>query len=122
MGGPATQCGGGSSVSAPARESSGRTRPEADDAAGVERLTMYHVYVLQSLKNGRRYVGFTSQDVQSRLKQHHSGTNRWTKQNGPFRLLRIESFPDSRTARARERFLKSGHGREFLNQTFPSAL
>ena len=89
--------------------------------AGVERLIgeMYRVYVLKSLKNGKRYVGLTSKSVEERLRQHRSGSTQWTRQNGPFQLVHAESFPDQTAARRREKFLKSGHGREFLNSAIP---
>ncbi len=80
---------------------------------------MYSVYVLQSLKNGKRYVGVTSHDVETRMRQHRSGSTQWTRQNGPFKLVRTESFADQTAARQREKFLKSGHGREFLNPIIP---
>ena len=80
---------------------------------------MFNVYILQSLKNGKRYVGLTGEEVRERLRQHRSGSTQWTKQNGPFELMRVEQFPDKQSARRRERFLKSGHGREFLDKVIP---
>ncbi len=80
---------------------------------------MYHVYVLRSLKNGKRYVGLTSQDVQRRFYQHQHGTDIWTRHNGPFELVHAEPFTDRASAQRRERFLKSGHGREFLKERVP---
>ena len=80
---------------------------------------MYYVYVLRSLKNGKRYVGFTGQDVETRLRQHHDKTDAWTSRNGPFELVHTESFAERTAAKRREQFLKSGHGREFLNGLIP---
>ena len=89
--------------------------------AGVEPTkNMFNVYVLKSLKNGRRYIGLTGQGLEERLKQHQSGSTQWTRQNGPFQLIYTEQFLDKRSAQNRERFLKSGHGREFLNRIIPS--
>ena len=80
---------------------------------------MYEVYVLRSLKNGKRYVGFTAHGIEARLRQHKSGSSQWTKQNGPFELVHTEIFPDRLSAHRREKFLKSGHGREFLTRVIP---
>ena len=80
---------------------------------------MFHVYVLVSLKNGKRYVGFTGETLEERLRQHKSGSSVWTKQNAPFNLIYSESFPDKLSAQRRERFFKTGQGRAFLNRVIP---
>jgi putative endonuclease len=72
---------------------------------------MCKVYVLESLTNGKRYVGVTSKPVEVRLLQHNNGSNRWTRSNGPFKLLYEEEYGTRAEAAARERFLKSGAGR-----------
>jgi len=38
---------------------------------------------------------------------------------GEFKILHTETFPDYVSARKRERFLKSGKGREWLKEKFP---
>jgi putative endonuclease len=76
---------------------------------------MYHVYVLKSLRNQKRYVGFTSKDPSIRLEEHNSGSNIFTSSNGPYVLLYFESFEDKKNAIKREKFLKSGQGRKFLD-------
>ena len=74
----------------------------------------YVVYVLLSLKDGRRYVGVTS-DLDRRLKEHDQGWVKSTRGRRPLRLIYSEEWIDKRTAWRRERFLKSGRGRELLN-------
>jgi len=74
------------------------------------------VYVLVSLKNGKRYVGYTAQALSNRLKQHNEGAMPWARQNKPFQMVHCEEYPDESFSRKRERFLKSGHGRAFLNR------
>ncbi|GEM_PF-756917 len=74
------------------------------------------VYVLKSRRNGKRYIGCTSKRVEVRLKEHNSGSNQWTRQNGPFDLVYYEEFVCVKEARQRERFLKSGQGRKFLDK------
>ncbi len=75
---------------------------------------MFNIYVLKSLRNNKRYVGYTSKDVYVRLKEHNNGSNKFTSQNGPFIMFYSESLPDKTSAIKRERFLKSGQGRKFL--------
>ena len=74
-----------------------------------------HVYVLKSEKNGDLYVGM-AYDPQSRLKEHNTGKNRYSKGLIPWKILFTETYPDWKTARAREKYLKSGVGKEFLKK------
>ena len=76
---------------------------------------MFYVYVLKSLKNGKRYVGYTSKGVFVRLKEHNRNCNKWTRQNGPFKLMYFERYNNKTEAIKREHFLKSGQGRKFLD-------
>ena len=92
--------------------------PEADQPS-AEAVNMYYIYVLRSKKNNKRYIGFTSKDPKIRLKEHNSGTDDWTRQNSPFELVYQEKFYIKREAMKREKFLKSGQGRKFLDLTVP---
>ena len=80
---------------------------------------MYSVYVLRSLKNKKRYTGFTSKDPLIRLQEHNSGANAFTRANKPFVLIYFEFFEEEYRARRREKFLKSGSGRNFLDKFIP---
>lgn len=77
---------------------------------------MYYIYVLRSLKNGKRYVGSTGLSPKERLKKHNWGSNNFTKNNKPFILIYEEEYPNITMARQRENFLKSGIGRKFLDE------
>jgi len=77
---------------------------------------MCFIYVLRSKKNNKRYIGYTSKDVQTRLQEHNSGCNQWTKQNGPFNLVYADALLDVKEAKELERFLKSGQGRQCLDE------
>ena len=79
--------------------------------------TMFTVYVLKSEKNGKRYVGYTGKDPSVRLYEHNAGSNKYTRQNSPFILLYTEQYEEKTEAAKRERFLKSGQGRKFLDET-----
>jgi len=77
---------------------------------------MVTVYVLQG--KDKRYVGITNNLVR-RLAEHRSGHTKSAQIIGQFKLLHTETFPDYSSARKREKFLKSGVGREFLNNLYP---
>ena len=74
---------------------------------------MYFVYILKSLKDGKKYTGITN-DLNKRVKDHNYGKNISTKTRRPFVLLYSESCKNRVEARKREKYLKSGIGREKL--------
>jgi putative endonuclease len=78
---------------------------------------MFNVYVLKSLKNGKRYVGYTRKTAEKRLTEHNSSINTFTRQNKPFVLIYTEEYQTKIEAMKREKFLKSGQGRKFLDNT-----
>jgi putative endonuclease len=78
---------------------------------------MVTVYVLQG--KTKRYVGITN-NLARRLAEHKSGNTKVIQVIGQFKLLHIENFPDYISARKREKFLKSGQGREFLSFSYPA--
>lgn len=69
---------------------------------------MYYVYLLQSEKNHKFYVGFTS-ELKQRLKKHNSGRVQSTKANIPYKLIYFEGFRSKTDALIREKKLKH-HG------------
>jgi putative endonuclease len=75
---------------------------------------VFVVYVLVSLKTEGRYVGQTA-DLEKRLASHNSDRSRYTKGRGPWRVVYTEEFPTRAEAVHRERFFKTGKGRDFLN-------
>ena len=79
----------------------------------------YYVYVLRSDKFERNYVGFTK-DVSERIKQHNSGKTRSTRPYRPWRLLVSERFETKELALAREKFLKTGQGRDYIKKILAS--
>ncbi len=80
---------------------------------------MYNVYVIKSEVDGRLYKGMTN-NLEKRIDQHNSGKNRSTKGFLPWKLVYHEVFITSEAARAREKYLKSGVGREFLDKKLNS--
>jgi|GEM_PF-770412 len=76
---------------------------------------MYYVYVITSQSQNYRYVGITD-DIARRFRQHNKGYNRTTRPYIPFKLSLVEECKDRNIARAREKYYKSGFGREYLNR------
>jgi len=72
------------------------------------------VYVLVG-SDGKRYVGITKH-VQRRIREHNAGRTPADAGKEPFTLLHKEKHPDYGAARLREKYLKSGEGREWLDQ------
>ena len=74
---------------------------------------MIYVYVIRGVKNFR-YIGITA-NLADRLNRHNRGATKSTKPYLPFHVVYTEKFENYIDARAREKFLKSGVGRNFLD-------
>jgi putative endonuclease len=75
----------------------------------------YFVYVLESEKDGRLYKGQTS-NLSNRVQEHNSGKTKSTKGYIPWKLVYFEKFETREEAVLREKYLKTGIGREFLKR------
>jgi putative endonuclease len=73
----------------------------------------YYVYVIKSGKDGSWYKGITD-NLERRLNQHNSGKNKSTKGKGPYEMVYFEECENRIEARVREKYFKSGIGREQL--------
>jgi putative endonuclease len=71
---------------------------------------MITLYVIESQVKKYRYVGITN-DLRRRLKEHSKAKKTYV----PFKVLLSETFLDYQAARIREKFLKSGQGRIYLD-------
>ena len=69
----------------------------------------YYVYILQSLKDHKYYIGSTS-NVEARLRFHNAGLQRSTKNRIPFRLVYSEELSSKTVALKREKEIKSFKG------------
>jgi len=81
----------------------------------VDMKNEYHVYILISQKDNKHYTGFTN-DLTRRLKEHEQGIVKSTKNRRPLKLIYTESYPVKEEATKREKFFKSGKGREDLKK------
>lgn len=75
----------------------------------------YFVYVLKSERDGIRYVGSCA-DTQKRVHQHNNGESRFTRGHRPWILIYKEEYNTRGEAMKREKFLKSGQGRKWLDK------
>jgi putative endonuclease len=78
---------------------------------------MITLYVIQG-ENNKRYIGITN-NLNRRLREHRSGSTKAGQLLIRFTLLHTEEFNDYISARKREKFLKSGQGRKFLDELPP---
>ena len=81
---------------------------------------MFSVYVLKSLRSKKRYVGSTGKEPVARLREHNNGSNKFTRGHQPFKIIYTERFNSKIDALIRERFLKGGQGRRFLDNILHS--
>ena len=77
-------------------------------------MELYSVYVLKSEKTGELYKGITN-NIRRRVSEHNLGRCPGTRVKGPWSLIRTETCNSRIEARTREKYLKSGIGREQLN-------
>jgi putative endonuclease len=70
---------------------------------------MWNVYILQSQKNKKYYVGCTN-NIERRLLEHNLGQNSSTKYSTPWIIIHTESFKDQKDAYEREKKIKSYKG------------
>jgi len=83
---------------------------------------MYFVYLLESIGSKKWYVGYTPENVWSRLEKHNSGVVQSTKPFMPWKIIYYEAYLQREDATGREKFLKSGSGRKFLNKQLKNYL
>jgi putative endonuclease len=79
---------------------------------------MYYTYAIKSQSTNKIYIGQTN-DLSIRLKRHNqeikSKSTSYTKKNqGPWEIIYSEEFQDRKSAKIREKELKSYRGREFI--------
>jgi putative endonuclease len=73
----------------------------------------YYVYIIKS-DEGFHYTGFTG-DLEKRLIEHNEKKlSFWTKRGTNWKLIYKEEFKDKTEALNREKWFKTGVGRNFL--------
>jgi putative endonuclease len=76
---------------------------------------MFYVYILQSKKNGKLYIGKTS-DLKRRVKEHNAGQNLSTKSYTPWDLIFYEAYTEHEDVNRREKYLKTTQGRQTIKR------
>ena len=76
----------------------------------------FYVYILRSLKDRKFYVGCTH-DLKKRVEEHNVGKSFAPKLRTPFKLMYYEAYLNRQDAEARERFFKTGWGRQYIGRT-----
>ena len=77
---------------------------------------MFYCYVLRREKTGRRYVG-SCENLADRIRRHNAGESKATKHGLPWILIHGESFSTRAEAAQRERYYKTGRGRDELDKS-----
>jgi putative endonuclease len=75
---------------------------------------MIYVYVMSSERDGMFYTGST-RDLRRRLAEHSEGKVMSTTERRPMKLVYYEACTNEKDARAREKYLKSGMGKRYIN-------
>lgn len=73
----------------------------------------FYVYVLESLKDNKRYIGYTN-NLKKRIEEHNKGLSFSTMFRLPFKLIYFEGCLNQDDAKRREDYLKTTQGRRFL--------
>lgn len=86
-----------------------------DLPAGRQVLGNWYVYVLEC-DDGSLYKGKTD-NLERRINEHLNGYGaEHTKKHKPLRLVYLEAYETEKEALSREKYLKSGSGREWLKK------
>lgn len=73
----------------------------------------HYVYVLRN-SAGKFYTGCTS-DLKKRIKEHMQGKSTYTRTRGSYELVYYEACLSTKDAYSREKYLKSGMGKRYIN-------
>ena len=74
---------------------------------------MITVYAIRDSLSGEIYVGMTN-DLERRLAEHKRKHSKYTSKFSDFILIHKEACEDYESGQKREKYLKSGYGKEFL--------
>lgn len=87
---------------------------------GATTSTMFfYVYVLESLKDKQRYIGYTK-NLPRRLEEHRKGLSFSTKPRLPMKLIYFEGCTNQEDAMRREGYFKTTRGRRSLAKRLKS--
>jgi putative endonuclease len=81
--------------------------------AGRRAKEMYYTYAIKSKVRNYIYVGL-SNNPDRRISEHNDRKEKTTRSYAPFMTILIEKHQSRAEARKREKYLKSGIGKEYL--------
>ena len=73
----------------------------------------FYIYILKSEKDSKFYTGYTK-DLRKRLKMHHDGNVKSTKNRRPLKLVYFEGCLNQQDATHREKYLKTSWGKRYI--------
>ena len=76
----------------------------------------YTVYVLYSFENTIFYTGFTTNIIKRFHDHNHNNITGFTVKNRPWVVFYTEIYTSKKEAMAREKYLKTGVGRDFIKK------
>ena len=77
---------------------------------------MFYAYLLECQQDKSWYIGYTA-DLKRRIGDHQKGCGcRTTSMKKNWKLIYYEAYIEKQDAIGREKFLKSGSGRKYLNK------
>jgi putative endonuclease len=82
---------------------------------------MQYVYILRSKEDGDLYVGCTN-NLKRRFALHNAGKVYATRRRYPLVLLYYEAYLNKFDAYERERYLKTGWGKNYIQKTLKQTL
>ena len=82
---------------------------------------MHYVYVLHSVRDHGFYIGYSA-NLRKRFDQHSRGDSFATSHRAPWKLIYYEAYLEQTDAVGREKYLKSGAGRRFLQSQLKNYL
>ena len=77
---------------------------------------MWYAYIIQNKNDDFIYVGLTN-DLKRRFSEHNNGKVYSTKNHLPLKIIYYEAHRDKHDAAAREQFLKTGWGKNWIKRT-----
>ena len=80
---------------------------------GIRILQKFFLYILQSQRNRKYYVG-TTKDTKGRLNQHNRGVGKSTRSSRPWRLIYTEEYNSRSEAVGREKRIKNQKSRSYI--------
>ena len=81
----------------------------------------YYVYILKSKKDGNIYSGYTK-NLKIRFSEHNKGRVEATKNRKPLKLIYYEAYLNQQDATKREKYFKTGWGRNYLKKVLNNYL